>query len=385
MKISVPREVFPDETRVALTPDAASLLVRDGHEVRVEAGAGSGAWFSDEAYREAGATVLPDAGELYGTADVLFKINPPQPHPAAGAHEAEMLREGSAVIGLLMPLDDPAPIRRLAERRITGFSMEFLPRITRTQGMDVLSSMATVAGYKAVLHAAGRLGRFFPLLMTAAGTVPPATVLVLGAGVAGLQAIATAKRLGARVEAFDPRPAVREQVQSLGAAFVEMETPEAAETGGGYAAEQPEEFLRREREAIGNRLPRVDVVITTAQVFGKQAPVLITEEMVKSMRPGSVIVDLAVRQGGNCAMSPRNGGLVRHGVSILGAWNLAAEVPVDASRMFARNIVTLFRHLYPAPGHVPDYGEEITRAVCITRNGEVTQESVRRLLEATSR
>ncbi len=382
MKIAVPREIFQGETRVALTPETAALLVKDGHEVRIEAGAGDRAWFPDDQYREAGAAILPDPGELYGAADVLFKINPPGMHSATGVHEAELLREGSALIGFLMPFDHPEAIRKLAERQITGFSMEFLPRISRAQSMDVLSSMATVSGYKAALHAAARLGKFFPLLMTAAGTVPPAVVLVLGAGVAGLQAVATAKRLGARVEAFDPRPAVKEQVQSLGATFVDMEMPEEAETDGGYAREQTDAFLQKEREAIGNRLARVDVVITTAQVFGKRAPVLITEEMVKKMRPGSLIVDLAVRQGGNCELSPPDGVVEKHGVSILGAWNLAAEVPVDASRMFARNITQLFRHIYSTPDSMPDFKDEITRAVCITRDGEVTDERVRTFLQS---
>ncbi|MEW6440455.1 MAG: Re/Si-specific NAD(P)(+) transhydrogenase subunit alpha [bacterium] len=381
LKVAVPKEVFEGETRVALTPAVADEIRKRQHEVLVEAGAGRASLFADEQYREAGAAIVGDPVELYRSADVVLKVNPPEVHPEAGRHEVELLREGAALIGFLMPLDNPEAIERLARCRITSFAMEYIPRITRAQSMDALSSMATVSGYKAALVGAGLLRKFFPLLMTAAGTIPPATVLVLGAGVAGLQAVATAKRLGAKVEAFDPRPAVKEQVQSLGAQFVEMEVPEDVETAGGYAKEQSEEFLRREQETIAARLAKVDVVITTAQVFGKKAPVLITEEMVERMRPGSVIVDLAVRQGGNCALSRPKETLERHGVTIVGAWNLAAEVPVHASQMYARNIANLFLHIYPAPSSVPDYEDEITRASCITRAGEIVQESVRKTLE----
>jgi NAD(P) transhydrogenase subunit alpha len=250
--------------------------------------------------------------------------------------------------------------------------------------MDALSSMATVSGYKAVLMATERLGKMFPMLITAAGTIPAATVLVLGAGVAGLQAIATAKRLGAKVEAFDPRPAVKEQVKSLGATFVEMEMPADAETAGGYAKELSPEFIKKEWEAIGARLPRVDVVITTAQVFGKRAPILITKEMVQLLRPGSVIVDLAAEQGGNCELTEAGKVIDKNGVTIMGAVNLPASIPTDASRMYSRNVMNLFKLLYPKVDATPDLNDEIIRGACITRNGEVVNESVRDALRARS-
>lgn len=381
MKVAVPKEVFEGETRVALVPALVEALTKQGHEVFVESGAGAQAWFDDDLYRQAGAAIIEDPAKLYESADVVFKVNPPQMHPSLGRHEVELLPEGAVLIGFLMPLDEPETVGKLAARRVTTFAMEYIPRITRAQSMDALSSMATVSGYKAALIAANHLKKFFPLLMTAAGTIPPATVLVLGAGVAGLQAVATAKRLGARVEAFDPRPAVKEQVESLGASFVPMEISEDIETAGGYAKEQSEEFLRREQETIAARLPKVDVVITTAQVFGKKAPVLITEEMVRRMRPGSVIVDLAVRQGGNCALSRARETVERFGVTIVGAWNLAAGLPVHASQMYGRNVVNLFQHLYSKGGKEPDFSDEIARACCVTHAGGIVLDPVRKALE----
>jgi len=381
LKVAVAREVFEGETRVALIPASVEGLRKSGHEVLMESGAGAHAWFLDDQYEAAGAAIVKDPEELYRAADVVLKVNPPEMHPQAGRHEVDLLREGAAIIGFLMPLDNPEVVEKLARRRITSFAMEYVPRITRAQSMDALSSMATVSGYKAALMAADHLRKFFPLLMTAAGTILPATVLVLGAGVAGLQAVATAKRLGARVEAFDPRPAVKEQVHSLGAQFVEMEVSEQVETAGGYAKEQSEEFLRREQQTIAARLPKVDVVITTAQVFGKKAPILITEEMVKGMRPGSVIVDLAVRQGGNCALSRPRETVEKFGVTIIGAWNLAASIPIHASQMYAKNVTSLFLSIYPSPAAVPNFEDEITKASCITHGGEIVQASVRKALK----
>jgi NAD(P) transhydrogenase subunit alpha len=258
--------------------------------------------------------------------------------------------------------------------------MELIPRITRAQSMDALSSMATVAGYKAVLLAADHIHKMFPLLMTAAGTISPATVLILGAGVAGLQAIATAKRLGAKVEAFDPRPAVKEQVKSLGATFVEMELPSDAETAGGYAKELSPEFIQKEMEAIGGRLPKVDVVISTAQVFGKKAPLLITADMVKILRPGSIIVDLAAEQGGNCELTEAGKTVLHNGVKIIGAVNLPATMPFDSSQLYSRNVQNLFRHLYPKPDSQPDQNDEITRGCCVTNAGEIVNDAVRKTL-----
>lgn len=379
MNIGVPKETLNGETRVALIPSLVSQLTRDKHTVLVETGAGAGASFDDDQYAEAGARIVPDAQRLYTQAEVVLKVQPPQ------KAEAEMMAEGSTYIGFLAPLAHPEVTTILAKRKITAFSMEYIPRITRAQTMDALSSMATVAGYKAVLLAAEKLGKMFPLLMTAAGTVPPATVLVLGAGVAGLQAIATAKRLGAKVEAFDVRAAVKEQVKSLGATFIEIEGIGDLETKGGYAREASAEILKRQQEALAGRFPKIHVVITTAQVFGKRAPILITAEMVKKLRPGSVIVDLAAEQGGNCELTEPGKTVVKHGVHIIGAVNLPASIPTDASLMYSKNVLNLFKHLYPVDksGNVgsPDFNDEITKGACITRSGEIVHESIRTALE----
>lgn len=380
MRIGIPKEVQEGETRVALVPSLVSLLKRDQHEVLIEAGAGARASFSDALYRESGATLTGDVQSLYEQSDIVFKVQPPQIHPLTRLHEAEMLREGSAYIGFLAPFTHLDVVEALARRKITAFSMDLIPRLTRAQSMDALTAMSTVAGYKAVLLATERLGKMFPLLMTAAGTISPATVLVLGAGIAGLQAIATARRLGARVEAFDPRPAVREQIHSLGATFIEMELPQDVETAGGYAREQSADFLKREQDVIGSRLPKVDVVIGTAQVFGKRAPLLITREMVRRLRPGAVIVDLAAEQGGNCELT-QAGRVVEHeGVFIIGAVNVPALLPIDASQLYARTVVNLFRYLYPASGDVPTSADELVKGACVTRDGQVVNELLQPLL-----
>ena len=381
MKIGIPKETLSGETRVALAHSAVPGLIKRKHEVIVESGAGAASFLTDEDYVKAGATVVQSAQELYGAADIVFKVQPPGVEPASGKPEVELLREGTAFIGFLAPFNNIETMRALKARKITGFSMEFVPRITRAQSMDALSSMATLSGYKAVLIAADRLFRMFPLLTTAAGTIAPSTVLVLGAGVAGLQAIATAKRLGARVEAFDPRPVVKEQVESLGAVFIPMETAEDAQTAGGYAKELGDDFLRREQEAIAGRLPKCDVVITTAQIFGKRAPVLITEDMVKLMPRGAVIVDLAAEQGGNCALTRAGEVVEKHGVAIHGAVNLPATLPINASQMYSKNVVTLFDHLYKDPEKGLDFEDEITRGACLTHAGEIRNELVRQAVE----
>lgn len=381
MKIGIPREVQAGETRVALTPSLLPLLIKDHHEVLVEAGAGVRACFSDTQYLQAGATLIQSPLALHEQVDVIFKVQPPQMHPVTHLPEAEMVREGSTYIGFLSPFTHLDVIETFARRKITACAMDFVPRLTRAQSMDALSSMSTIAGYKAVLLATEHLGKMFPLLMTAAGTVTPATVLVLGAGVAGLQAIATAKRLGARVEAFDARPAVREQIQSLGATFVEMDLPPDAETAGGYAKEQSAEFLKREQEVICARFPRVDVVISTAQVFGKRAPLLITTEMVKSLRPGAVIVDLAAEQGGNCELTHAGQTIEHEGVTVVGATNVPAMLPVDASLLYAHNVVNLFRYLYPATGTQPDSTDELVKGTCVTRNGDIVHELLQSLVK----
>ncbi len=381
MKIGIPKEVRSGESRVALAPFSIASLTKKKHEILVESGAGAASFLSDDEYSKAGATVVKTAAELYEAAEIIFKVQCPSVH-TSGKHEAEMIREGTAIIGMLSPLVNSAVIRTFVRRRITSFSMEFIPRITRAQSMDVLSSMATLAGYKAVMLVAGQLPRLFPLLTTAAGTIPPSTVLILGAGVAGLQAIATAKRLGARVEAFDPRPVVKEQVESVGAFFVPMEITEDVQTTGGYAKEQSEDFLRREREAIGARLPKCDAIITTAQIFGKKAPLLVTEDMMKLMKPGSVIVDLAAEQGGNCEVTKANETVEKHGITVFGPTNLPATVPVNASQMYSKNVVTLFDALYRDPAKGLDFSDEITKSTCVTHEGQVRNDLVAQALTA---
>jgi len=372
LKIAVPKEIAPGETRVALTPATVKQVIRDGHEVLIQAGAGAGASIPDGAFTSAGARIVNGADQLYESADVVFKVQTPRQQ--GGVDEAGLIRKNSVYVGFLSPFGGRETVKRFLERNVTAYSMEYVPRITRAQSMDALSSMATVAGYKAVLMAADRMQKMFPLMMTAAGTISPATVLVLGAGVAGLQAIATAKRLGAKVEAFDPRPAVKEQVKSLGATFIEMELPEDAETAGGYAKELSPEFIKKEMEAIGSRLPKADVVISTAQVFGKKAPLLITAEMVKLMAPGSVIIDLAAEQGGNCALTEAGKVVESDGVSVIGAVNLPAMVPTDASQMYGKNVVNLFQYLYKKGTEGPDFADDIPKGCCITRGGEIVNE-----------
>lgn len=376
MKIGIPKEILKGETRVAIIPPHVSFLKKDDHEIYVETGAGNASMCRDDYYKEYGAGIV-DVSTVYESSDVIFKVRPPTKHPQLSKHEAGLLKEGSTYIGFLAPLSNMDVIRTFAERNITSFSLEFLPRITRAQGMDALSSMANLSGYKAVVMAADRLGKIFPLMMTAAGTIQASVVLVLGAGVAGLQAIATAKRLGARVEAFDPRPAVKEQVESLGASFIEMELPEEVETKGGYAKELSEDFIKKEMEAISKRLPKVDAVITTAQVFGKRAPVLISEKMVTLMKPGSIIIDLAAEQGGNCELTVAGKEIEEHGVTIVGVENLPATIPVHSSQLYSRNIVTLFHHLYyKQNNYTLNFDDEITKSACITHNGEIINETV---------
>lgn len=368
MRIAVPREIVPRETRVALVPETVGKLVKSGLEVAVEAGAGTLAMFPDDAYRQAGAIIESDVRALWGGADAVVKVREPQMSDALGAHEADLLREGATLIAFLGRDAQSEAARRLAARRVTAFSMEMIPRISRAQKMDALSSMSTVAGYKAVLLGAGALGKFFPLLMTAAGTIAPARVFVLGAGVAGLQAIATARRLGAVVEAFDVRPAVRDEVQSLGATFVGHELlDEAAVAAGGYAKEMTPEQQAKQRQLVAERLKQSDVVISTAMVPGRKAPILIPETTVREMRPGSVIVDLAAEMGGNCELTQPGSDVVRHGVTILGPVNLAATIPVHASQMYARNVLALVTHLVKDGRLLFDFEDEITRETCLVR------------------
>jgi NAD(P) transhydrogenase subunit alpha len=373
MKIAVPRETAEGETRVALTPQAVQQLARDGVEVLVQAGAGEASFIADEAYREAGATIVPDAADLYGRADLVLRVGRPSDE------EADMLRDGTVLIGTLGTLSNPKLAERLASRGVTAISMDAIPRITRAQSMDSLSSQSTVGGYKAVLLAAERLPKFFPLLTTAAGTVRPARVLVFGAGVAGLMAIGTARRLGAVVEATDVRPVVKEQVQSLGATFLEVEMTDEekaqAETSGGYAREMSEDYKRRQAELIASRVGEADAVITTALIPGRPAPKLITEEMIKSMRPGSVIVDMAAEAGGNAELTEAGKEVVKHGVRIIGLTNLPASMPASATQMYAKNVQTLVSHLVKDGSLELNFEDEITRGATITHGGKVVHEA----------
>ncbi|MBT3877570.1 MAG: Re/Si-specific NAD(P)(+) transhydrogenase subunit alpha [Candidatus Scalindua sp.] len=370
MKIGIPKEIYEGEKRVAIVPKMVTQLINDGHEVFIETGAGDKSYFVDAKYERANAVIVKDKQLLYSEIDVIFKIQPPQ------REEFEMMKDGTTYIGFLSSALTAEFFKLMNERYITSFAMEFIPRISRTQSMDALSSMASIAGYRAVLTAAQYLGKFFPLLMTAAGTIPPAKVLVVGAGIAGLQAIATARRLGARVEAFDTRPAVKEQVESLGAQFIEMELVADAETTTGYAKEMTEEFMKKEREIIGDRTAQNHVVITTAQLFGKKAPILITEEMVKKMQEGSVIIDLAAEQGGNCEITEPGKNICKHGVTICGLLNLPSTLPIDASSMYSRNITQFFRHLYSTEDRKLDFEDKITKSSCVTHNGEIVNDYV---------
>jgi NAD(P) transhydrogenase subunit alpha len=365
MKIGVPKETAAHERRVAVTPDVAGRLVKSGFSVLVERGAGESASFADEAYGAAGATLAATAAEAFGQSDIVLKVQPPSPQ------EVRLCREGSALVALFQPSAEREVVSQLAARKVTAFSLALLPRITRAQPMDVLSSQATVAGYKAVLLAAAATGRFFPMLVTAAGTLPPARVLVLGAGVAGLQAIATARRLGAVVSAFDVRAAAKEQVESLGAKFLEMQLGEQAEAAGGYAKQLSEDTHRRELAFLAQQVKDADIVITTAAIPGKRAPILITAEAVQGMKPGAVIVDLAAETGGNCEVTEPGSEVRRNGVVILGPLNLPSTLPLHASQMYARNISSFLLHVARDGKLVVDFDDEIIRDTCVTHAGEV--------------
>jgi len=356
MRIGVPRETAAGERRVALVPEVVGKLVPAGFEVLVQRGAGEAASFPDAAYEEAGARLADD----WADADAVVKVQKPSDE------EAGRLREGQLLIGFLQPLTDREGVERLAERGVVAFAMESIPRITRAQPMDALSSQATVSGYKAVLLAAERLPKFFPMLMTAAGTVAPAKVLVMGAGVAGLQAVATARRLGAVVTGFDVRPVVREQIESLGANWLDLGVV-GEETSGGYAAELTEEQQRQQQEELEARLPEFDVVITTALIPGRPAPKLIPASAIAAMRPGSVVVDLAAEAGGNCELTEPGQEVVREGVTLVGLTNLPSTMPFHASQLYARNVAALLNHLAPEGTLTLDWDDEITAGACVTR------------------
>jgi NAD(P) transhydrogenase subunit alpha len=364
MRVGVPKEIAANERRVALVPDAAGKLVKAGFEVVIERGAGAAAFCPDEAYKAAGATIA-DRAAVLGQSDVVLQVQAPTPADIA------LYREGGAFVALFQPGGDAALVRELAQRNLTAFSLVLLPRITRAQPMDALSSQATVAGYKAVILAASVTGRFLPMLVTAAGTIPAARVLVLGAGVAGLQAIATARRLGAIVSAFDVRPAVKEQVQSLGAVFLEMGIEEHAETAGGYAKELSDETHKKELAFLATAAKDADIVITTAAIPGKKAPILITAAAVQGMKPGSVIVDIAAETGGNCELTEPGAEIVRNGVAILGPVNLPSTLPLHASQMYAKNLSAFLGHVVQEGRLRLDFEDPIIRDTCVTHGGEV--------------
>ena len=376
MKVGLVKEILSGERRVALVPDTVSRLIAAKLEVAVQTGAGSDAFYTDDAYQKAGATLVPDARAVLGQADAVLKVQPPS------LDEVAVLKSGAILICFLQPSAYADVVKALATQKVTAFSLELVPRISRAQSMDALSSQAGVAGYKAVLIAANRLGKFFPLLITAAGTVTPSRVLVLGAGVAGLQAIATARRLGAVVEAYDVRPAVKDEVKSLGATFVELPL-EAQEGQGGYAALQSEEFLRRQRELIGDHVAASDVVITTAAVPGRKAPILVTKDMVARMRPGSVIVDLAADTGGNVELTKPGEAVVTRGVTIDGPKNLASTMPVHASQLYSRNVSTLLLSIVKDGQPNIDFNDEIVKGSCLTNAGELVHPQAKALLEAS--
>tara|TARA_B100000959_G_scaffold31735_1_gene30209 strand:+ start:874 stop:2004 length:1131 start_codon:yes stop_codon:yes gene_type:complete len=375
MKVAVLKETRSAENRVALVPLGVKNLVKRGLTVAVQTGAGETSGVSDLMYREAGAEIAANAQETLKDAKLILVVNPP------ASNELADLSEGSILVGFLDPLSNSDLISRLIELKVTGISMELVPRITRAQSMDALSSQATVAGYKAVLLAANHLPKFLPMFTTAAGTIRPAKALILGAGVAGLQAIATARRLGAVVEAFDVRPAVKEQVESLGASFLESEEEVTAEGEGGYAKELTEDQHSKELELIGSALIDTDIVITTAQIPGREAPVLITEDMVRTMKYGSVIVDLAAESGGNCELSEAGETVLAHGVQILGPSNLPTSIPVHSSQMYSKNIVTLISEFLGDDGQLQlDFENDVVGPSTVTHGGEVQNERVKSIM-----
>lgn len=376
MRVGIAKESRPGERRVAMVPDTLARMAKSGLEFLVERGAGAGSWFDDASFEKVGARLV-DRDQIYADSDIVVKVAPPT------LDEARRLRAGQVLIGFLAPLADLELAVALAASGATCFSMELVPRITRAQAMDALSSMSSIAGYKASLLAASRLPRFFPMLVTAAGTLTPARALILGAGVAGLQAIATVRRIGAVVSAFDVRPAVREQVQSLGATFLQIEMPQQdTEDAGGYAKALSEEAHRREVELLSKAVRDMDVVITTALVPGQRAPILITEDMVRSMKPGAVIVDLAAEAGGNCALTRADEEVVVNGVTILGPLNLPSTMSVHASQMYARNIMSFLQNMIKDGKLALDMQDEILRGSCLAHAGQIASERTRAMVEA---
>ena len=379
MIVAVAKETYPGERRVALAPASVPQILKAGFQVQIEAGAGEAAGYPDAQYVEKGASIVANRAAVFA-ADVVLQIRCLGANPVNGRADLELLRSGQTLIGMCDPLGSPQAVQDIAQRGATLFALEMIPRITRAQSMDILSSMATIAGYKAVLLAANHLPRMFPMLMTAAGTITAAKAFIIGAGVAGLQAIASCKRLGAVVSAYDLRPTVREQCESLGAKFVELPL-ESAEGTGGYAKQMDEAYYQKQRELMANVVAHSDVCITTAAIPGKKSPLLVTEDAVKGMQPGSVIIDLAAERGGNCALTKPDEIVVAHGVTILGPTNLPAEVPYHASQMFGKNVATLLAHLGDKGEIQFDMEDEITAGTLVAKDGEVVNPRLRELLE----
>lgn len=376
MLVAVPKEIFPDENRVALVPSSISALTKAGLEVLVESGAGAGCFHDDKAYEEAGAKIAPNADALYQAADILFKVRPPEPA------EVDKLREGTTLVCLMDAFFKLDLMEQLAARNISGFGLEFVPRISRAQSMDVLSSMAAIAGYRAVIEAAELLPKYFPMLMTSAGTITPAKVFVIGAGVAGLMAIATAKRLGAMVEAYDTRPVVKEQVESVGAKFVEFDLEtEGSEDKGGYAKAQSDDFYKKQQEQMKAKVAAVDVVVTTAAIPGKQSPVLITDDMLQAMQPGSVIIDLAAERGGNTEGAEAGQVVEKHGIKIVGYTDYPSRSAVNASQLFAKNITTFLLNMVKEGAYAIDLEDEIVKGALLVHDGQVVHEMIKPLME----
>lgn len=374
MKIAVPKEIYPGEKRVATTPDVVTQLIKLGFDVTVETCAGTAAKFTDDAYAQAGAEIINDTKTLWSTADIIIKVRAPQEHPDLSVHEADLMHSGQILISFIWPAQNEELLNRLNEQKVTVLAMDSVPRISRAQKLDALSSMANIAGYRAIIEAAQHFGRFFTGQITAAGKIPPAKVMVIGAGVAGLSAIGTAKSLGAIVRAFDTRPEVKEQVESMDAEFLELDFEEEGSGTGGYAKVMSEEFIKAEMELFAAQAKEVDIIITTALIPGKPAPELITEDMVKSMKEGSVIVDLAAEQGGNCKLTEANEVVIKHGVSIIGYTDLPSRLPTQSSQLYATNIRHLLAEMCPEKnGEVTvDMEDEVIRGATVIHNGEIT-------------
>jgi len=371
--VGIVKETLEGERRIAAVPETISKMVKSGMEVLVETGAGNESFISDSEFEASGAKIAPDAASVLSRSDLILKVNKPT------IEEISNIKEGAVLISFLQPFGSPEVIKALAARRVTALSMEMVPRITRAQRIDALSTMSTVAGYKVVLMAAASCGRFMPMLATAAGTIPPAKAMIIGVGVAGLQAIATIKRLGAVVTAFDVRPAAGEQAKSLGAEFVSLEVPhDEAEDTGGYAKEMSADFYKKEQDILRSHIKDADVVITTALIPGKRAPLLITEEMVREMKPGSVIVDMAVEQGGNCELSEAGKDVLKHGVTIIGQVNIPSTMPVHASLLYARNILAFVNLISPDGKSINvDLSDDVIIGSLITHNGEIVHPAIK--------